>query len=251
MLSNPIEQFNIVSLIPLNLIGFKYNISLTNSSLFMLITCFSVLIIACGAISFKKVFPNHWQVFVEYIYDFLFMSLVTEINGKKGRLFFPLIFTLFLFISIGNLVGMVPFSFTFTSHIVITLGLSLSFFIGLIIYGIYLHGFHFISLFIPKGVPVVLLPLLFVIEFISYVSRGFSLAIRLFANMMAGHALVKILAGFAYVMLGLGGIFPLFEFIPILIITAIYVLELGVAVLQAYVFSVLICIYLNDSLYLH
>nr|YP_010041706.1 ATP synthase F0 subunit a [Cyanophora biloba]QPB15012.1 ATP synthase F0 subunit a [Cyanophora biloba] len=251
MLSNPIEQFNIVSLIPFNFMGFRYNISLTNSSLFMIITCFTIVLVTCGVISFKKVFPNNWQVFVESIYDFLFTNIVTEINGKKGRLFFPLIFTLFLFISIGNLIGMVPFSFTFTSHIVITLGLSLSFFIGLTITGIYMHGFHFLSLFVPKGVPIVLLPLLFVIEFISYVSRGFSLAIRLFANMMAGHALVKILAGFAYVMLTANGIIPLLEFIPIFIITAIYVLEIGVAILQAYVFSVLICIYLNDTLYLH
>nr|YP_006280845.1 ATP synthase F0 subunit a [Cyanophora paradoxa]ADW79199.1 ATP synthase F0 subunit a [Cyanophora paradoxa] len=251
MLSNPIEQFNIVTLFPFSLFGPKYTISLTNSSFYMLLTCFCLLLIAGGAISFKKVFPDRWQVFVESIYDFLFINLVTEINGKKGRLFFPLVFTLFLFIALGNLIGMVPFSFTFTSHIIITLGLSLSFFIGLTIYGIYTHGIRFLLLFIPKGVPIILLPLLFVIESISYISRGFSLAIRLFANMMAGHALVKILAGFAYIMLQIGGIFYMLEIVPIIIITAIYVLELGVAVLQAYVFSVLICIYLNDVIYLH
>nr|AIU44694.1 ATP synthase F0 subunit a [Cyanophora paradoxa] len=251
MLSNPIEQFNIIALIPFSILGPRYTISLSNSSFYMIVTCLSILIVAAGVISFNRIFPDRWQTFVELVYDFLFINLVTEINGKKGRVFFPLIFTLFLFIGLGNLIGMVPFSFTFTSHIVLTLGLSLSFFIGLTIYGIYTHGIKFLSLFIPSGVPIILLPLLFVIEFISYISRGFSLAIRLFANMMAGHALVKILAGFAYIMVQIGGIFYLFEIIPIAIITAIFVLEIGVALLQAYVFSVLVCIYLNDVIYLH
>ena len=247
--SSPLEQFSIISLIPLH-IGNVY-LSFTNSSLFLLLTT--------GLLStlFYMVTRNggfliatRWQSFVEMIYEFV-VSLVDSQIGEKGRKFFPLIFTIFVFILFTNLIGMVPYSFTATSHLVVTFGLSISIFIGITIVGFQTHGIHFFSFLLPKGAPLILAPLLVVLELVSYCFRAISLGVRLFANMMAGHTLVKILSGFAWTMLSVGGILTVASTIPFAIVFALTGLEIGVACLQAYVFTILTCIYLNDSINLH
>jgi len=198
----------------------------------------------------RKIIPTRKQAFAESIYEFV-LNLVNENVGEKGNKYFPLIFVIFIFILTCNLLGMIPYSFTVTSHIIVTFFLSLSIFIGVTIIGFAHHGIHFFSFFLPAGAPVVLGPFLVVIELISYISRAFSLAIRLFANMMSGHSLLKILAGFAWTMLSVGGIFYVIHLVPLIIVFIITGLEIGIAMLQAYVFTVLTCIYLNDSINLH
>jgi F-type H+-transporting ATPase subunit a len=161
------------------------------------------------------------------------------------------VITLFVYLLFTNLIGMVPYSFTATSHLVITFGLSFSLFFGITIVGFIHHGLHFFSFLLPKGAPLILAPLLVVLELVSYGFRAISLGVRLFANMMAGHTLVKILSGFAWTMLSVGGILSVASVLPFLIVFALIGLEIGVACLQAYVFTILICIYLNDAINLH
>jgi F-type H+-transporting ATPase subunit a len=197
-----------------------------------------------------RVIPTRWQSFVEMIYEFV-VTLVDEQIGGKGKQYFPLVFTIFTFLLFSNLIGMIPYSFTVTSHMVVTFGLSVSIFIGITIVGFQTHGLHFFSFFLPAGAPLALAPLLVVLEVISYSFRALSLGVRLFANMMAGHTLVKILAGFSWSMLSVGGILAVASTIPFLIVFALIFLEIGVACLQAYVFSILVCIYLNDAIHLH
>ena len=170
---------------------------------------------------------------------------------KNGPLYFPMLFTIFCFIFFCNLLGMVPFSFTVTSHIAVTLGLAILAFFGINVIGIKTHGFHMLSLFLPPGAPIALAPLLVMIELVSYSFRVISLALRLFANMMSGHCLLKILAGFAWTMLSAGGLLTVAHILPLIVIFAIVGLELSIAFLQAYVFTVLLCIYLNDAISLH
>ena len=246
---SPLEQFSIISLIPFH-IGNLY-FSFTNSSLFLLLT------ISFLAVLFYMVTRNggflvatRWQSFIEMIYEFV-VGLVDSQIGEKGRKFFPLIFTIFVFLLFTNLIGMVPYSFTATSHLVVTFGLSVSLFIGITIVGFQTHGIHFFSFLLPKGAPLALAPLLVVLELVSYCFRAVSLGVRLFANMMAGHTLVKILSGFAWTMLSVGGVLTLASSIPFAIVFALTGLEIGVACLQAYVFTILTCIYLNDAINLH
>jgi ATP synthase subunit 6 len=248
MIISPLEQFQIISIIPLEI--FNMNISFTNSSLMMIIVLFFLVISFNNAILNNKIIPVRKQAFVESIYEFVY-TLVYENIGSKGNKYFPFIFVLFIYILACNLLGMIPYSFTVTSHIIVTFFLSLSIFISVTIIGFMHHGIHFFSFFLPSGSPIVLAPFLVVIELISYTSRAFSLAIRLFANMMSGHSLLKILAGFAWTMLSVGGIFYFIQLVPLIVVFAITGLELGIACLQAYVFTVLTCIYLNDSINLH
>ena len=246
---SPLEQFSIISLIPFH-IGNLY-FSFTNSSLFLLLTT-SLLALLFYMVTRNGGFllASRWQSFVEMIYEFV-VSLVDEQIGSKGRKYFPLVFTIFVFLLFTNLIGMVPYSFTATSHLVVTFGLSLSLFIGITIIGFQTHGIHFFSYFLPKGAPLALAPLLVVLELVSYCFRAVSLGVRLFANMMAGHTLVKILSGFAWTMLSVGGLLTIASSIPFAIVFALTGLEIGVACLQAYVFTILICIYLNDAINLH
>lgn len=240
LILSPLEQFEI------NYI-FSY---ITNSSLFIFLA-FSILSYFLYLITkFKTLIPNNYQLIIEIIYTFI-LDLILENIGKKGIKYFPFIFILFLFILMCNLLGMIPYSFTVTSHIIITFSLSLSIFIGVTLIGFNIHGLHFLSFFVPQGAPKALLPLLVVIEVISYLARAFSLAIRLFANMMSGHTLLKIIASFAWTLLTMGGLLSLISFIPLTLIFAITGLELGIAFLQAYVFTILTCIYLNDTINLH
>lgn len=249
MIYTPLEQFLLVSIVPIHF-GNIY-LSFTNSALYMffatgLFVFLSYLVTQNGGL----VVPSRWQSLVEFIYEFV-ASLVDEQIGVQGRKYFPLIFTTFVFLLFTNLIGMIPYSFTATSHMVVTFGLSLSLFIGITIVGFQIHGLHFFSFLLPKGAPLILAPLLVVLELVSYSFRAISLGVRLFANMMAGHTLVKILSGFAWTMLSVGGLLTVASVIPFAIVFALTGLEIGVACLQAYVFTILTCIYLNDAINLH
>nr|YP_011017699.1 ATP synthase F0 subunit a [Dasysiphonia japonica]WQF69522.1 ATP synthase F0 subunit a [Dasysiphonia japonica] len=245
---SPLEQFEIVTILPIQLTNF--NLSLTNSSIFMLL----VLIISIFWISLSfynnTLIPSHWQLSFEEVYN-LTMSIVRENLNKKGEIYFPFIFTLHLFLLFCNVLGMIPYSFTVTSHIIFTFCLSLSIFLGINIIGIQKHGINFFSLFLPRGVPLIIVPLIITIEFLSYIVKVFTLSIRLFANMTSGHTLLKIIAGFSWTMLISGGLISFFHIIPLILLFALIGLELAIAILQAYVFTLLTCIYLNDVLELH
>ncbi len=249
MIYTPLEQFSIISYIPFH-IGNVY-LSFTNSSFYLMLTTGLVfLLFYLVTQNGGYLVPSRWQSIVEMIYEFV-VSLVDEQIGTKGRKYFPLIFTTFVFLLFNNLIGMIPYSFTATSHFVITFGLSLSLFIGITLVGFQTHGLHFFSFLLPKGAPLALAPLLVVLELVSYCFRAVSLGVRLFANMMAGHTLVKILSGFAWTMLSVGGVLAVASVVPFAVVFALTGLEIGVACLQAYVFTILTCIYLNDAINLH
>jgi F-type H+-transporting ATPase subunit a len=237
----PLEQFTIERLVPLH-IG-KLDISYTNSALFMTIVV--VLITALVLLSTRRaaLVPGRWQSVSEMAYEFV-ADMVDTNAGHGAEAFFPFVFTLFMFILFSNLLGLVPYSFTVTSHIIVTFALAAVVFIGVTIVGIAKHGFHFLRLFVPEGVPIFLLVLLVPIELLSYFIRPFTLSIRLFANMLAGHTMLAIFGGFA-ASIWLVALFPL------AINVALVGLELLVAVLQAYVFAILTCLYLRDALHLH
>ena len=238
---NPLEQFTIERLVPLH-IG-RVDISYTNSALMMTVVVLLTTALVVLGTRRAALVPGRVQSMAEMLYEFV-ADLVDSNAGHDARPFFPFVFTLFVFILFANLLGLVPYSFTVTSHIVITFALALLVFIGVTIIGFVRHGVHFLSLFVPHGVPPVLLLLLVPIEVLSYFIRPFTLSIRLFANMLAGHTMLAIFGGFAAA-IGLLGILPLG--VNILLIG----LELLVAVLQAYVFAILTCLYLRDALYLH
>ncbi len=191
----------------------------------------------------RALVPGRWQSLVELSYEFI-ANMVRDNIGKEGRRFFPFVFALFMFILFSNMIALVPYTFTVTSHIIVTFAFAAVVFVLVTLVGLFKHGFHFFSLFLPKGVPLALAPLLVPIEIISYLARPVSLALRLFANLTAGHTMLKVFGGFV-VMLGLAGVAPL------LVIVALYGLETLIAFLQAYVFTILTCIYLNDALHLH
>lgn len=245
---SPLEQFEIVTLFPMSF--FSLNFSVTNSTLFMFLSIFSCLFWV--SLSFHKnlLIPSYWQLLKENFYT-MTSGLVRDNLGSKGEIYFPFIFTLHLFLLFCNLIGMVPYSFTVTSHIVFTFSLALLIFIGINIIGFRTHGLLFFSLFLPRGVPLVIVPLLVTIEFLSYIVKVFTLSIRLFANMTSGHTLLKIIAGFSWTMLQAGGLLAFFHLIPLVLLLALIGLELAIAGLQAYVFTLLSCIYLNDVLDLH
>nr|YP_009160775.1 ATP synthase F0 subunit 6 [Myriopathes japonica]YP_010697717.1 ATP synthase F0 subunit 6 [Myriopathes ulex]AGN48524.1 ATP synthase F0 subunit 6 [Myriopathes japonica]WCF76515.1 ATP synthase F0 subunit 6 [Myriopathes ulex]WHI93292.1 ATP synthase F0 subunit 6 [Myriopathes ulex] len=217
--------------------------ALTNSSLMMIIT------VAVGLLLFKgvKLIPNRWQSMIEWIYDHLH-GVVKDNLGAEGLKYFPFIITLFLFIVFLNVLGLFPYVFTPTVHIVVTLGLSFSIVIGVTLAGIWKFKWNFLSILMPDGAPLGLAPLLVLIETVSYISRAISLGVRLAANLSAGHLLFAILAGFSFSMLTAGGVISLF---PLLIMVFITLLEMAVAVIQAYVFCLLTTIYLADTIVLH
>ena len=249
LIASPLDQFAINCLVPFRL-G-PVDLSFTNSSLFLIVGTGLVSILMWFAtVKGGRLVPSLWQSIVEMVYDFIYDMVQNQV-GPAGRPYFPFIFAIFVFILAANLIGMIPYSFTSTSHIVVTFGLSVSIFIGVTLIGIMTHGLHFLSFFLPGGAPLALAPLLVVLEVVSYSFRAISLGVRLFANMMAGHTLVKILSGFAWTMLSVGGILALGALGPFLVVFALTGLELGVASLQAYVFTILTCIYLNDAIHLH
>lgn len=249
MITNPLEQFSIVTVIPIRL-G-NIDISFTNSSLFMFIVILTVSLFFILSIANSTLVPYKWQSVAELLYGFVLSVTQENITGELKNKYFPFIFTLFFFILTSNLLGMIPYTFTVTSHISITFGLSLSIFIAIIIIMVIRHKIESFNTFMAPGCPTILAPILVPIEIVSFFSKPFSLAIRLFANMMSGHSLLKILAGFSWTMLSIGGIFYIIQLAPLIVVFLITGLELGIACLQAYVFTVLVCMYLRDALYLH
>jgi F-type H+-transporting ATPase subunit a len=237
----PLHQFEIHPLIPIRIGG--VDVSYTNSALLMTIVV--VLVTALLVLGTRKrtLVPGRWQSLAEMSYEFV-ADMVETNAGHGSREFFPFVFTLFMFILFANFLGMIPYSYTVTSQIVVTFALAATVFIGVTIVGIVRHGFRFLRLFVPQGVPAPLLLLLVPIELLSYCIRPFTLSIRLFANMLAGHTMLAIFAGFA-ASIGFLGIFPLA--IDILLVA----LEVLVAALQAYVFAILTCLYLSDAIHLH
>jgi len=249
MYFSPLEQFAILKIIPISF-GI-IDLSFTNSTLLTLMSCLLAFTLYNLACSGAKLVPNAWQSLIEFMYEFIFFNVLTENVKKNGNLYFPMLFTIFSFLFFCNLLGMIPYSFTVTSHIVVTLGLATMAFFAINVIMIRTHGFHALSFFLPAGAPLALAPLLVMIELVSYSFRVVSLALRLFANMMSGHCLLKILAGFAWTMLSAGGVLTILHLLPLVVIFAIVGLELAIAFLQAYVFTVLLCIYLNDAISLH
>ena len=240
-MADPIHQFEIKKIVPLKLNDI--DISFTNSSLFMILTVTIISLFLILSIKKKKIIPSRFQLTSELFYKFI-LNMINDNVGQDGQKYFSLIFSLFTFILFGNLLGLLPYSFTFTSHIIVTFVLAMFIFVFVTLVGILMHGFKFFTLFVPKGVPIAMLPLMVPIEVISYLSRPISLSIRLFANMMAGHTMLKVFAGFIF-SLGIFGIAPLF------VDVALTAFEVLVAFLQAYVFTVLTCLYLNDAINLH
>jgi len=238
---NPLEQFEIERLIPIHIGGI--DLSFTNSA--MLMTVAAALVTALLVLATRKaaLVPGRWQSLAELSYEFI-ANMIDGTVGHDGREYFPFVFTLFMFILFGNLLGLVPYSFTFTSHIIVTFALAAVVFIGVTVIGFARHGLHFLRLFVPEGVPAVLLLLLVPIELLSYFIRPFTLSIRLFANMLAGHTMLGIFGGLA-ASIGLFAILPLGAAI------LIFALELLVAGLQAYIFAILTCLYLNDAIHMH
>jgi len=239
--ASPIEQFEIKNVLDLDL-GIV-DASFTNSSLLMVIAVGLITLFLVMGVRRRSLVPGRWQSIVELAYDFVANMIRTNV-GSDGRPYFPFIFSLFMFILFGNMLGMLPYSFTFTSHLAVTLGMALVVFIGTTIIAFAKHGFHFFSFFLPHGTPWYVAPLLVPIEILSYFTRPVSLSLRLFANMTAGHTLLKVFGGFIVAM-GVAGI------IPAAAVVALTGLELVVAFLQAYVFAILSCIYLNDALHMH
>lgn len=240
---NPLAQFEIKYLTNYpDIAGMNFNFS--NSSLYMVaVVIFLSLFFALG-IKKKAIVPSRWQSMVEMAYEFVAVT-VKENVGNEGRRYFPFIFSLFMFILVANLFGMLPYSFTVTSHLAVTFTLAIIIFFGVTIIAIARHGFKFLEYFLPHGTPWWLLPLMFVIELFAYLVRPVSLSIRLSANMMAGHILLKVMAGFV-ISMGVAGLFLPFPFIVVMI-----GFEIFVAILQAYIFTILTCVYLNDAIHLH
>lgn len=238
---DPLHQFVVKEIVPLSFYG--YNISFTNSALFMGLALVAPCILLFFSLRGQKMIPGRLQCFSEMIYEFLF-RILEETNHQRGQAFFSLIFSLFLFVAFGNLLGMLPYAFTFSSQIIVTFSLAFTIFVAITILGILKQGFQFFRIFFPKNTPLILAPLLVPIEIISYLSRPVSLSVRLFANMMAGHVMIKVFSGFCVAM-GMWGV------VPLVLNIILTFFECLVALLQAYVFTVLTCLYLNDALHGH
>ena len=239
---DPMHQFEIQRLIKLELFG--VDASFTNSSLWMVITVAAVTMLTVWGMSGRALVPGRLQSVAELAYEFV-ANMVRENVGTAGQRFFPFIFTLFMFVLFANMLGMVPYSFTVTSHIAVTFALAAFVFIGVTIIGFVVHGAGFLKFFVPSGVPSIMLVLLVPIEIISYLTRPLSLSVRLFANMMAGHTMLKVFGAFVVGLGIIGG------WAPLAFMVAFTGLEVLVAFLQAYVFAILTCIYLNDALHMH
>ena len=243
------EQFEIHPLVPLEVGGI--DISFTNSSLWMCIVVAAISLFFTLAASSRSLVPSRLQSIAEISYTFI-ADMIRSAAGTEGLKFFPFIFSLFMFVLFANLFGLIPFvhAFTVTSHIIVTLALALVVFTMVIVVGVMKHGIGFLKLFVPD-VPWYMLPLLTVIEIISFLSRPVSLSVRLFANMLAGHIMLTVFGGFVVSLAAAGGALSILSIAPLLGIIGVSALEFLVAFLQAYVFAILTCIYLNDALHLH
>jgi len=240
---SPLSQFEVKKIFDIN-VG-SFDISLTNSALFMIIATFFAIIFLHLATRKKQLIPSKFQVIAESVYNFI-NSMIKNSMGEEGVKFFPLIFSLFTFILLCNLLGMTPYSFTSTSQIVVTLSLALICFSVITFFAIYRNGLlGFLHMFLPSGVPIWMAPVIFLIELFSFLIRPITLSVRLFANMVAGHVLLKVVAGF---IISLGVVAGIFPFLFSVIMTGF---ELFVAVLQAYIFAVLVCAYLSETMKAH
>jgi len=241
------EQFAVRPLVPLHIGG--YDVSFTNQALWMCIVVGAVTLFMALATNRRSVVPGRMQSMAEISYEFV-ANMIGTTSGEDGMIFFPFVFTLFMFILLSNFLGLIPGSFTVTSQICVTFGLAAFIIAMVIVTGFIKHGIGFLMLFVPKA-PWYILPLLVPIEFISFMTRPISLSVRLFANMLAGHTLLKVFAAFVILLGGAGGVLSALSIAPFALIVAITALELLVAALQAYVFAILTCIYLNEALHLH
>ncbi|ABC24041.1 F0F1 ATP synthase subunit A [Rhodospirillum rubrum] len=239
---SPVEQFAIKPLVSIQVAG--VDVSFTNSSLLMLLTVGLAAAFFWNATARRTLIPGRLQSAAEMLYEFV-ANMIRDNVGKEGMKYFPYILTLFVFVFLGNMLGMLPYSFTFTSHIAVTAALAVGIFIAVTIIGFARHGFHYFRMFFPHGAPLLTAPLLIPIELISYLSRPFSLSVRLFANMTVGHIMLKVLAGFVIMLGVVGGV------VPFAVVLGVTVLEFFIAALQAYVFTILTCIYLNDAINMH
>ncbi len=240
---SPLAQFEIQSLLPIEVAGL--NLSFTNSSLWMMLAVAAIIMWLLPAAKKQAIVPGRLQGSAELLHGFV-ENIVSEMAGKEGLKYFPMIFTIFIFILISNLLGLIPYSFTTTSHISVTLLMALCVFVAVTLLAMVKHGpLHFLAAFVPEGTPVVMMPIMFLLELISYLARPISLSLRLAINMMAGHVLLKVFATLI-ITFGITGIFTMF---PLLV--AMMAFELIVAFIQAYIFAVLTCVYLNQALHLH
>ena len=244
---DPIHQFHIKNLLPIARIG-GTEIAFTNSALYMLIALLLIAYLMLGATRSRALVPGRLQAVAEMSYEFVASSLRST-AGAEGMKFFPLGFSLFMFILVVNVVGIIPYTFTVTSHIIITVALALLVFLTVIIYGFWKNGVRFLRLFVPSGIPIYILPLVTFIEVMSFLSRPVSHSVRLFANMLAGHITLKVFGGFVAMLGAFGFLGWLGALLPLGLTVALTALELLVAFLQAYVFAILTCIYLNDAIH--
>jgi F-type H+-transporting ATPase subunit a len=248
MTLDPIHQFKIANLFKIGQIG-NQAVYFTSSTVYMLITVTVICVLAIGGVAGSRLVPGRFQSIAEMSYEFV-ADMVRSAAGNEGMKFFPLVYSLFMFILVSNLIGIIPYSFTISSQIIVTAALALVVFFTVLVYGFYRNGPRFFKIFVPGGVPIYILPLIVTIEIISFLSRPLSHSVRLFANMLAGHITLQVFAGFV-AMLGasLGVIGWIGGVLPLAMTVALFALELLVAVLQAYVFAMLTCIYLNDTLH--
>jgi|SRR5579862_735771 len=244
---NPIEQFEIHDMMPLVSMGGR-NIAFTNSALFMLLIVVLVSALLIGATAQRAMVPGRLQSIAEMSYEFV-ANTVRSSAGTEGMRFFPFVFTLFMFVLFANLIGLIPFAFTVTSQLIVTAALALTVFFLVVGYGFYRHGLRFLKLFVPSGVPGYILPAIVVIEVLSFLTRPLSHSVRLFANMLAGHITLQVFAGFIIMLAGFGVLGWFGAVLPFAMVVVLFALELLVAVLQAYVFAILTCIYLNDAIH--
>lgn len=242
MANNPLDQFLVKKLVTINLDGF--DVSFTNSSVYMLLAGFIILSYFYFALRVEQIVPSRLQVSAEMIYNMV-TGMLNQSVGQSGRKFVPFIFTLFMFVLLCNLLGMIPYSFAVTSNIVVTFGLAIMVFFAVLICGFIINGISFFSVFLPKGMPSWLAPLMILIELCAFLARPVSLSIRLAANIIAGHILIKVIAGFCV------SFIIFFKFVPIPLIVILIGFEIFVAILQAYIFAILSCVYLNDAVNLH
>ena len=247
MAADPIHQFQIVDLFPVAKIG-NVEIAFTNSAAFMMLAVVGLTAFLVGATAKRSLVPSRLQSAAELSYEFV-ATTIRSTAGAEGMKFFPFVFSIFMFVLTLNMLGLIPYAFTVTSHIIVTAALAITVFLTVLIYGLWRHGLHFFNLFVPKGVPIYILPLIVAIEVLSFLSRPISHSVRLFANMLAGHIALKVFASFIPLLAGLGIIGWAGATLPLGMVIALTALELLVAFLQAYVFTILTCIYLNDTIH--
>lgn len=247
---SPLEQFEVTSFLNLNVPLLGLNFALTNLGLYALLVLALVLGLHLLAANDRRLVPSRWSIGLESAYASLH-GMVKEQIGSSNERYLPFIYALFFFVIFANLTGNVPYSFTITTSAVLAIGLSFTIFFGVTVLGLHKHGVHFFAFFVPAGTPVAMVPLLVLIELISYLARAFSLGVRLFANMVAGHTLLKILSGMLWPILTSGVVMFIVALLPMAIFLALVGLEIAVSIIQAYVFVVLTCVYLRDAIDLH